>query len=109
MQLLTRQPTEGKSKEGGLRLGEMEKDALIGHGASLLMKERFDSDKAIIYVCEKCGDIAMYDEYKNKAICLTCGDKTPASPVEMSYVFKLFLDELKSMHVKPRLILKEKY
>ncbi|MEM2874121.1 MAG: DNA-directed RNA polymerase subunit B [Candidatus Nanoarchaeia archaeon] len=106
--LLTRQPTEGKAKEGGLRLGEMEKECFIAHGASLLMKERFDSDKEIVWVCERCGDIAIHDVYKNKAYCL-CGEKTKISPIELSYAFKLFLDELKSLHIRPKLKLKEKY
>lgn len=106
--LLTRQPTEGKAKEGGLRLGEMEKETFIAHGASLLMKERFDSDKAIIWVCERCGDIAIHDVYKNKAFCL-CGEKTKVAPIELSYAFKLFVDELKSLHIRPRLKLNEKY
>lgn len=106
--LLTRQPTEGKAKEGGLRLGEMEKETFIAHGASLLMKERFDSDKAIIWICERCGDIAVHDVYKNKAFCL-CGEKTKVAPVELSYAFKLFVDELKSLHIRPRLKLNEKY
>ncbi len=107
--LLTRQPTAGKAMEGGLRFGEMEKETLVGHGASLLMKERFDSDKTVTYVCERCGDIAVRDHYKNKLTCLSCGDKAKASPIEVSYAFKLFLDELKSMGIRPRLILREKY
>src|SRR3990167_619895 len=64
IQLLTRQPTEGKAKEGGLRLGEMEKDTFIAHGASLLLKERFDSDKVIVPVCEKSGLMGYYDSRK---------------------------------------------
>ncbi len=106
--LLTHQPTEGKAKEGGLRLGEMEKECFIAHGASLLMKERFDSDKAIIWVCERCGDVAIHDVYKNKAYCL-CGEKTKVAPIELSYAFKLFVDELKSLHIRPKLRLKDKY
>jgi DNA-directed RNA polymerase subunit B len=107
--LLTRQPTAGKAVEGGLRFGEMEKETLVGHGAALLMKERFDSDKTIEYVCDRCGDLATYDYYQDKVMCLTCGDKVKASPIEMSYAFKLFLDELKSMNMRPRLILKDKF
>ena len=106
--LLTRQPTEGKAKEGGLRLGEMEKDCFVAHGTSLLMKERFDSDRTVVWVCERCGNVAVYDNYKNRAYCL-CGEKSKIAPIEMSYAFKLFLDELKSMHIRPRLVLKDKY
>jgi len=106
--LLTRQPTEGKAKEGGLRLGEMEKDTFVAHGASLLLKERFDSDREVVWVCERCGNLAIYDSYKNKAYCL-CGEKAKVEPVDISYAFKLFLDELKSMHIRPRIILKDKY
>jgi len=107
--LLTRQPTAGKAVEGGLRFGEMEKETLVGHGAALLMKERFDSDKTVEYVCDRCGDLASFDYYKDKVMCLACGDKVKASPIEMSYAFKLFLDELKSMNIRPKLILKDKY
>ncbi len=109
IQLLTRQPTEGKVKEGGTRLGEMEKEALVAHGTSLLIKERFDSDRSVVHVCDKCGDLALFDQYKNRAVCLNCGEKSTASPIEMSYAFKLFLDELKSLGIKSQLILKERY
>jgi len=107
--LLTRQPTAGKAMEGGLRFGEMEKEAVVGHGASLLMKERFDSDRTVLYVCERCGDIAVIDAFKNKTNCLMCGEGVKASPIEMSYAFKLFLDEIKSMGIRPKLLLKDKF
>jgi DNA-directed RNA polymerase beta subunit len=74
IQLLTRQPTEGRAKEGGLRLGEMEKDTFVAHGASLLLKERFDSDKTIVPVCEDCGLIAIHDAFKKKSYCPVCGE-----------------------------------
>ncbi len=109
IQLLTRQPTEGRAKEGGLRLGEMEKDTFVAHGASLLLKERFDSDKTVVPVCEKCGLIAIYDEYKNRSYCPICGDNVTVSNIELSYAFKLMLDELKSLGIYPRLMLKDKY
>ncbi len=109
IQLLTRQPTEGRAKEGGLRLGEMEKDTFVAHGASLLLKERFDSDKTVVPVCESCGVIAIHDEFKNKKYCPICGDNVEISFVEMSYAFKLILDEFKSLGVYPKLQLKSKY
>jgi len=109
IQLLTRQPTEGRAKEGGLRLGEMEKDTFVAHGASLLLKERFDSDKTIVPVCEQCGIIAVYDEYKKQGYCPICGDTTEINNIEISYAFKLLLDELKSLCIYPKLTLENKY
>jgi len=109
IQLLTRQPTEGRAKEGGLRLGEMEKDTFVAHGASLLLKERFDSDKTIVPVCEECGMIAIHDDFKNKSYCAVCGDNVDINNIEMSYAFKLMLDEFKSLGIYPKMQLKFKY
>jgi len=100
--LLTRQPTEGKAKEGGLRLGEMEKDCLIAHGAVLTLKERFDSDKVVVPICKRCGLVGIWDRSKEKYICPVCIDSDVAE-VEMSYAFKLLLDELKTMLIYPKL------
>ena len=106
--LLTRQPTEGRKKEGGLRIGEMEKDAIVAHGASMVLKERFDSDSIAIPVCEKCGLLAVFDEYKRNSFCNICGD-SEVSVVEVSYAFKLLLDELKSLCIYPKINLEDKY
>jgi len=104
--LLTKQPTEGKSKKGGLRLGEMEKDCLIAQGASLVLKERFDSDKTSVPVCKNCGLVAIHDRTKNRKYCPVCGGSKVVD-VEMSYAFKLLLDELKSMLIYPKMVIKE--
>ncbi len=109
VQLLTRQPTEGRAKEGGLRLGEMEKDTFVAHGASMLLKERFDSDKTIVPVCENCGLIAIHDAVKDKKLCPICGENVEITDIELSYAFKLILDEFKSLGIYPRLVLKGKY
>lgn len=109
IQLLTRQPTEGRAKEGGLRLGEMEKDTFVAHGASLLLKERFDSDRTIVPVCEECGIIAVYNEYKDISYCPICGDNVEITDIEISYAFKLILDEFKSLGIYPKMRLKPKY
>jgi DNA-directed RNA polymerase subunit B len=100
--LLTKQPTAGRAKQGGLRLGEMEKDCLIGHGAALLLKERFSSDKFKFPVCQKCGLIANDDYVKGKRYCPVC-KKSKIIDIEISYAFKLMLDELKCMGIYPRL------
>jgi len=109
IQLLTRQPIEGRAKGGGLRLGEMEKDCFVAHGASLLLKERFDSDKTVIHICNECGLLAVYDSYRNNKFCPKCGGNVEISAIEISYAFKLLMDELKALCVFPRLKLTNKY
>ena len=109
IQLLTRQPTEGRAKEGGLRLGEMEKDTFVAHGASLLLKERFDSDRTVVPICERSGLIGYFDARKRKLMSPVYGEDSEISYVEMSYAFKLLLDEFKSLGIYPRLELEGKY
>jgi DNA-directed RNA polymerase subunit B len=106
--LLTRQPIEGRARGGALRLGEMEQQALVAHGASLLLKERYDSDKVLLPICTHCGSIAIDDNIRGKTYCPVCSSEDVES-VEVAYAFKLLLEELQGLHIHTDFTLKNKY
>lgn len=117
--ILTRQPPEGRSREGGLRLGEMERDSLLGHGMALFLKEKLldTSDAYTTYVCNECGlfaqriknpkDTHTYIKTTDKFFCNACKNYTKISKVMIPYAFKLLIQELLSLNIAPRIRTKQ--
>ncbi len=108
VQLLTRQPAEGRIRGGGLKLGEMEKDALISHGSSLLLKERFSADQTRGLVCTSCGHLADPYLFNYKSKCPICGG-SKFEEVELAYAFKLLMNEFKSLGINPTFGTKDRF
>ena len=110
VQMLTKQPTEGRARGGGLRFGEMERDCIIAYGASMILKDRLldESDKSDIFVCERCGLVAYHDVKQRRFYCRVCVDKGKVSSVSVAYAFKLLLQEMSSLAIAPRLLIKER-
>jgi DNA-directed RNA polymerase subunit B len=110
VQMLTKQPTEGRARGGGLRFGEMERDCIIAYGASMILKDRLldESDKTSIFICERCGLLAYHDIKQRRYLCRVCGDKAEISSASVAYAFKLLLQEMQSLNIAPRLMVKER-
>ena len=106
VQILTRQPTEGRARSGGLRFGEMERDCMISHGAARFLKERLMdvSDIYRVHVCENCGLIAEADIKAGSYKCRLC-PASKISQVYIPYACKLLFQELLAMHITPKMIL----
>ena len=104
-QLLTRQPTEGRSRDGGLRFGEMERDAMIAHGSVQFLKERFfdNSDKFYVWVDNETGMISPVNPEKGIYKSLYSENTTKFTKVQIPYASKLLIQELMSMHIVPRI------
>ncbi len=102
----THQPAEGRSRDGGLRFGEMERDAMVGHGASRFTRGRmYDcSDKYEVHVCRKCGIIASYNDERSIHFCKTCDNRADFALVQIPYACKLLFQELTTMNVAPRIM-----
>ena len=103
---LTRQPAEGRSRDGGLRFGEMERDCMVSHGASKFTKGRlYDASDAFqVYVCKCCGLIASYNDEKHIHHCRTCDNRIEFDYVELPYACKLLFQELITMNIAPRIM-----
>jgi len=109
VQVLTRQPTEGRAREGGLRVGEMERDTIIGHGASMVLNERLleSSDKETVYVSEDTGMVAVEDREQRRVYDPATGSEDNIHELEVSYAFKLLLDEMMALGIRPTLELED--
>ena len=105
VQILTRQPVEGRARDGGLRMGEMERDAMISHGSSAFLKDRLlhQSDAYRIHVCEKCGLMATGDAVNNRYYCKSCNIPNVVQ-VDIPFATKLLFQELMSVGVTPRMM-----
>ena len=106
MVVLTRQPAEGRSRDGGLRFGEMERDCMISHGASRFTQDRIyhASDSFEVHSCNKCGMFVVFNSEKKIHICKTCNNRTDFNRVQLPYACKLLFQELISMNIAPRII-----
>ena len=102
---LTRQPAEGRARNGGLRFGEMERDAIVAHGASVFLKERMIdvSDHFKCFICNKCGLICTANPERNIYKCNNCKNNAEISQIRIPYAMKLLMQELMSMSVAPRI------
>ena len=101
---LTRQPTEGRRKGGGLRIGEMERDTVLSHGISNFIKESMmeRSDKFSWCICKRCGTLVAFNIKENINLCRNCNNDDVAV-IQTPYAFKLFIQELETMGIQPRL------
>jgi DNA-directed RNA polymerase II subunit RPB2 len=103
---LTRQPCEGRARDGGLRVGEMERDCMITHGASVFTKERLMdvSDPFETGICRNCGSLATMNEVDSLYECKNCASKVGFEKKTIPYAVKLWLQELEAMHISPRMV-----
>lgn len=107
---LTRQPIRGRTRSGGLRFGEMERDCLVAHGASAMLRDRLFScsDPYRIHVCAECGSIAHADLDSQRFVCTAHRPNSKnVAQVFVPYTTKLLIQELMSMGISPRMKLTE--
>jgi len=108
-QLLTMQPAEGRSRDGGFRFGEMERDCMLSHGSVQFLKERtFDcSDKYFVWIDNETGMISPVNPEKGIYRSLYSDNTTRFSKIQLPYSSKLLIQELQAMHINPRLMVKK--
>jgi len=103
--MLTRQPAEGRAREGGLRFGEMERDCVAAHGVAEFTKERFMecSDGFNCHTCRKCGLLAIANPEANIWLCKGCQNTTEFAAIQIPYAYKLLVQELETMNIGSRI------
>jgi len=113
---LTRQPLKGRKRGGGVRFGEMERDSLLAHGASFLLRDRLlnCSDYHVAYVCSNPACMSMlapandighqrraeYGARNDRVVCRVCGSHRNCHEVAMPYVFRYLANELAALNIK---------
>ena len=106
--LLTRQPAEGRAREGGLRLGEMEVECNWGHGSLHFLKERLMecSDNYRLFTCKDCGNISIVNPTNNIFKCISCKNSVNYSQIRIPYTCKLLFQEIQCMSINTKFITK---
>ena len=101
-----RQPTEGRTRDGGFRVGEMERDCLIAYGAASFLKETLleRSDNYKINICKKCHDIAHVNKDRNIYYCKRCNESYEFAEVRLPYACKLFQQLIGGMNISTQMI-----
>ena len=115
---ITRQPVKGRKKHGGIRLGEMERDALLSHGVAFCLHDRLMgcSDSHEAHICSTCGGLlSVYNKYSRMQLdggrsqrsseyyCSTCKSSAGVKPVYLPYVFRYLTNEMMGMGIKMKL------
>lgn len=98
----THQPVKGRKREGGIRFGEMERDAILAHGTASVLQDRLlnCSDKTSERICTRCGSLISISKKQSQAVCLLCDKSDAISSIAIPYVLKYLVAELASVNIR---------